>query len=816
VHADATGLWLGDPSAAAPGQVIRVAEWPAGFTAIGLASDAVPTDRASVFVALGGMGCVLQGHAIDGTLRWQIPRPDAIGCHAPSVNEDEILWPVATAEGGELVRVDRQMGAVRGQLPLPARPSTPLRGLGDGRQQNGGSHWLVGLTDRVVALVIDAGGLQMVGDWPVDEGWVTDVIVPDSGHAVALLRVDAEGPGLGDTLQRLAVQVEGDGLRISGLGAPILPPGPVRAPPIGVSDCFDPAANGGSHWWCPGGLLAAAGDGWIAGWDLADGTPRGRIDLPGEPRVTGVAIGRDGRIYNGGSHWRGVEAGHWRLGAADLSGAVATDQILIEGESDRPPCLGSPIIDTDGLVATTRVDENGVPEIERTGTASSGLVPGFGRAGGDNRASGEPLPPGAACPGGPATLYAHVLRPAIPVKVEAARLIGEADRVLAGQQILNMQQQLEPWVGRIDGAGELVWSRAYPVDAGVALSIRTLLLDGDRIIALHDVSDGIDYQTRRLTLDPADGAVLDEVYIVDRLDHSVIDAVARPDGLRILAFRPNQGVDDPFADLLRVDPDGQLTDTVPIDDPDPAYPDGMIGLRNGDLALFGSFGINPGLGRDGFVQVRADDGSVRWTDRIVLADHQILATSAAETPDGGLWVAGLDFDGEPARLQLWVRRYDAAGAVVAFNQVPTTTDVARILVDDDGSALAGSERLTARPITPEGGLGPEKLIWDRGPGLLVDLARAADGSLLISGSTAIDGAPTEMPLAMRTDPWRHSACHAAGRCVTLDSNACRSDDPCQVGRCDSMSGDCVFDAVDDGSPCGENLVCQAGQCAAAP
>lgn len=60
----------------------------------------------------------------------------------------------------------------------------------------------------------------------------------------------------------------------------------------------------------------------------------------------------------------------------------------------------------------------------------------------------------------------------------------------------------------------------------------------------------------------------------------------------------------------------------------------------------------------------------------------------------------------------------------------------------------------------------------------------------------------------------HGAC--VDRCATTE---CPSDDPCQVGSCDSLTGECVFDnapdgtACDDGDPNTVNDICGGGLCA---
>lgn len=65
--------------------------------------------------------------------------------------------------------------------------------------------------------------------------------------------------------------------------------------------------------------------------------------------MTGLALGGDGTIYSGGSHWLQGQGSTWRVDG--IVGAYASVSTLLSGQAEGQTCVASPLVDTAGELA---------------------------------------------------------------------------------------------------------------------------------------------------------------------------------------------------------------------------------------------------------------------------------------------------------------------------------------------------------------------------------------------------------------------------------------------------------------------------------
>ncbi len=89
------------------------------------------------------------------------------------------------------------------------------------------------------------------------------------------------------------------------------------------------------------------------------------------------------------------------------------------------------------------------------------------------------------------------------------------------------------------------------------------------------------------------------------------------------------------------------------------------------------------------------------------------------------------------------------------------------------------------------------------------LDRWADGSLALLGAVQTTAGPQIR--VIRTDPWGHDSCDAAGTCASKPVIGCADTNLCTFDACDGKGG-CTHKPAPDGSLCAIGKVCAGGTC----
>ncbi|MCB9547258.1 MAG: hypothetical protein H6706_15610 [Myxococcales bacterium] len=738
--------------------------WPEGATPTGLAAwPGRPLGSAQVFATLRtAAGCRIEGLDEAARLRWFADVP---ACQPATVGGARVL----VAAGGQVFALDPDDGGARAVVALPAVATTPV--AYGGLDENGGSHWYVGVTDAVVELVPAGADLALGGRAPVDLR-PTHLAVGDATTAVVL----GSPPGvvgLPERAQPLALE---PAPRVAGVAFRL--PGAVHTAPLVLPRCDGLDANGGSHWWCGGGALVVGGDGWLGAWRLGDGTPifvedQGDVAL----RVSGLAAGRDGRIYNGGSHWRD---GGWRVRASDPAGSEA----LVAGPSGPRACVASPLLDGSGRLWAS-LSEGGVI---RAQTSAGGLAAGWARQGGDAAGSGAAVTPVAVCPGGDAALFARRLDPVDTLTPAVAGALG-ADLLVAGQREGDRGSEL--WAARLHADGAVRWSRGFPdamLDPGLPPPLAVGPLADDRVLVIQPTPDFM----RLLRLTP-DGDILADLRVGSRVPHVALAATTVPQGGgAVVGSFPGVADGQPDHWLFPIGDDGAQGAEVALTDP-------LGPFAPTHVAAWAAGYVIAGRARDGLV-VRglSAAGAERW--RVPLAGQASVAGLAVDAA-GTTFVLTTVLGPDALALTL----IDAGGA-------PSTGDgladvlPAALALDPAGGGAVLTKDMDLYPLSAAGALDPPTHLADQTRGL--GLA-AVPGGVFALGQPDAEGAPGAT--LIRADREGRTSCAAAGRCVGV---ACPGEAPCARATCAPATGACGVAPRDDGQACGPGLVCQAGACAA--
>ena len=291
--------------------------------------------------------CTLEAYKREGALHpvaWTLDEPAPLGaCAAPQIAAGRGLWPA----GASLIVVDLETGLPTSRLALVSAALTgAIPADPGGLVSGGGSHWLVGIADALVVVAWTESGLVSLGSFPLPDAGVPVWLAPVSGGLIALA-TRSEGDALASRLWLL--KVSGSPLSVAPLGEPLDLPGPLTVAPVTLG--CDPLAGGGSHWFCPGGLLITGGQGWVRAFEVPSGEIAWEQSL--DVALTGLSASGDGRLAGGGSHWL-PEPG-WGLYALGPEGA----RRLAGGPEGA--CVSSPLIDGDGLV--TAVAPGGIVRV---------------------------------------------------------------------------------------------------------------------------------------------------------------------------------------------------------------------------------------------------------------------------------------------------------------------------------------------------------------------------------------------------------------------------------------------------------------------
>lgn len=734
-------------------------EWPAGPITVAVAPGR-PVGSAQIFVV--SPGCRIEGLDEAAQPVWSVDRPGA-ECGAPALGPDGLYVPITEGPGGALLRLALDGGDLAATVALPAPPTT-APGYG-GLDENGGSHWYVGVTDALIEISGDA----VVGTLPLALQ-PTHLALPDPRSAIVLGTLPGgAGP---DHVQRVAL-----GPMMQPVGPPQRLPGVARSAPVAVPGCDGRDANGGSHWWCDKGAFALGGEGWLGAWSLAEERALFLHDQ-GDFAITGLAIGRDGRVYNGGSHWQGgPEEGRYRLQVADPQGVLALD-------SGPGVCMTAPLLDGDGALVATLSSGAFVT----ADTAAGGLATGWARAGGDNAGRQGPGTTGGICEGGDAALFERPFTPAEVVEPAALANLGEAgaldsDLAITGIQHLAAGPAL--WLSRVGPTGDTLWSRAYPAvdlpEPATPLAVGAIAQG--RLVVVQPTADWL-----RLLRVEGDGTVLADIRLGSQIAHESITAAFGPAGTgAVVGAFPDAAPGEPDHWLLPIADDGAQGGELTLTDPRGAFRPTQVALDAGGYVV-------AGVGAEGaIVRALTPAGVERW--RTPLGRPGVVNGLRA-IANGTIYALVNETMVEQSTLVV----LDPTGAIVGQGSRPVLTMGLAVAPEGGGFAVAKSAALL--PFTPAGALeGPKA----RTTGTGVAAVTRGDGAFMLVQYDLVPGV-----LYVGTNAEGHTACAQAGRCVTL--NACPEGEPCSIFECVPETGACDGLSLRDGTSCGPQQTCLRSVC----
>lgn len=817
VVVDGAGLWL----AAAGAAPVQRAAWPPGATpAQPVLAQAVDGPTLFVALTLAGGGCQVQAFAATGAAAWTTDLPATAACTQPALADAHLLLPLRTGLGGAAALLRRDDGVEVARVDLPGAPTTGAVRLRTGVAENGGSHWLPAPPD----LAANGGSHWLVGagDRLVDLGWddrpeptlQVRTSAPLGHFAMALApyglgdvliaarRLDG-GEGYGDRLLRWALTAD-DPPTLRAVAEPINTGAAMTTPPVTADPCPAPDANGGSHWYCPGGLVVAAGEGWLGAWDPSDGVKRGLVSGDGALHSTGLAIGDDGKIYNGGSHWRGAPDA-WALVAVDLSQPTPTVEAVLT-DQQRTPCVASPTMDPGGRVDVT-VSGDGAPlTLRRLMTASGGLAPGFSRAGGDNQGAGGPVSAAAGCT---ATGLPRYVRPMITARGAESRA---GARGPAGF-FLGLQGPAagDPELVATDPAGRVRWRRSYPAPAGEPIGgFMRLRPFGTGVAGLQSVQLADRRAMRLLVVDAAGAPVVDRL-VDDGQDWLPLDlAVYEDGGVVALAVAGSPDVVPDFA-LFALTADLNANPFVFPANGGRDFPEAVVTVGQ-ELVLVGSVDLGAGQVRGGFVTRLSPEGRPVWRDELEDPTGLLVVQAVAASAEGDLLVAGSQGRGAPLGFVL---RYAAEGAVLTTDTAmePPSGRYVSVELGADGRGWVLDERGGLLAISAQGAVVRQSPPAAADEGIYHTVAPLPGLDVGVLGMTYSPGDLIPTPLVVRQGPFGATGCVEAGRCALLAGDACAlGNNPCDAPICEPDSGLCASIALPDGAPCGTNRTCFNGLC----
>ncbi len=102
------------------------------------------------------------------------------------------------------------------------------------------------------------------------------------------------------------------------------------------------------------------------------------------------------------------------------------------------------------------------------------------------------------------------------------------------------------------------------------------------------------------------------------------------------------------------------------------------------------------------------------------------------------------------------------------------------------------------------------IVWERDLGDPTAADYIAAVAALPDDKLAVVGASGGVLRALRTSPWGHASCSAAGKCAALTLQSCSDGKPCTAALCDATAG-CQAPAYANGTPCPAG-VCSVGVC----
>ncbi len=790
------GFYLEFSTPAAPAVVQPLSAFEAGDAPIGLAARPVALGGPAFFLALQrGPDCVLEARALAGELSWTQRLPDTT-CRRPLLMDDRLYVAVDRPASSALLVLAADDGAARRELPVAGRwGAAPVRA---------GHQALLAATESALLLVDTTGepptlaaSLALPGVWPAT------LTLLDANSLAVLGRTDPGVDGLGDALLRVAVDVGRASL--VDLGAPLLLPGGALASPVGGGDCASPIANGGSHWYCPGGVVVTGGDGWLRGHRFDDGSEIVTYDPPAM-RVTGLTLTRDGRIMNGGSHWLpGAE--DYTLEVLRANAGQVEVEAFARGPGPAGACLGSPVVESDGLVTAALVSRDPGAVLVRQSSFLSGLAPAWSRgASGDALGTGAAVDPAAPCPGGEVALGAHTIE---GLGVAAAFVVepDPAGGIYTGGMV-NGPNGFDAWIAAFDARGYRRFTRTLANPTPGEHEVMGLSVDADGLTGAFDTDLAGVIAVRVVRLDSA-GEIVSDVTPPALLGRLVREVRALGPGRHgILTRTEGAPFPGPTHALVTVDDAGDILDDLPITLPVEGSLQTFRPLPDGGYVLVGATELEPESRAAVYVLDAA--GSVVASDLALTPNVNRMAGDAVLRDDGGFGILGYDQAGPDVT---WLRFY-GPGGVFESEVALGVGRPAVVLPTPEGYAVALDDLRIVRTNASGGVIeahdysGAAPILDARAMGF----ARQTDGAFVMSGYVvpAATGVPRGYLVA--TDVWGNASCGGAGLCVGVAPEACTPRSPCETGECEPTTGLCAYRDLDDGTPCGSGLLCLGGAC----
>jgi hypothetical protein len=668
---------------------------------------------------------------------------------------------------------------------------------------------LAAVTTEDTLWVLDVGAQPpvVVASLDVPELLPAALTALDARALILTGRTAADVPGVGDALIRVAFEPET--FTLTSLGPAQLLPGPALASPVGGEDCQNPLANGGSHWWCPGGLVALGGDGWVRGFRFADGVEV-LTHTPLDLRVTSLTMTRDGRIMNGGSHWQ-PGTSDYRLEMMTVGGGAAPEiAALTAGVAGAESCVGSPVVESDGLVIAAIVTP-GSPDavLVREQTFLGGLAPAWSRgASGDNLGTAAPVDPLAPCPGGTRALGARLLVGADFGLGSVVMPLPDGGFQLGGLRQSENGNDFVPWTARYDAAANLLWERRLALESEGETEVVGLALAGGRLLAAASERTTNVPSVRRLGF-TLDGQVAFDISGFPGRFPIALAPLPSRGAYGILTEVEGAVAPDPVHFLVVIDADGAILDDVVI--PLPLEVDfvAMTEAADGSLVLSGTvtdqaetWSVTYHVGPDGLAFAESLGFEMGVFRHVV--DHALL-------PDGRVAVLGFD---ETAPLRAWIRFSNPVGGPEGEVEVGDARPAALVTTPEGLAAL--SEDFSVRRLTAFGA--PLALTEYAVAGVPAGLVQAAalagldDGGLIVGGFVQVVDRPLPGGYVVTTGPWGQASCGGAGLCVGQVAADCAPAGPCASAECLPDTGECLRAAFPDGVPCGSGLTCIGGAC----
>ncbi|MFO0745093.1 MAG: hypothetical protein U1F43_05360 [Myxococcota bacterium] len=703
-------------------------------------------------------------------------------CAAPAVAPDSAsgrraLWAV----GSGIVEVDLDQGQAVSRLTLASPATSPIVPLDPGANiSGGGSHWLVGAVGRLDVVTRGDDGLALALSAPVSLGAelapaeVTALAPVSGGLVAALVRTPPEA-GLGAHVILMSASYAGAGAaRVTGLvrlGEPIDTPSAVLTPPVTLGCGL--VAGGGSHWWCPGGTVVVAGDGWVRAFDA----PSGAVAWGWDDgfRYSGLSASGDGRVAGGGSHW--LPDVDWELrlvGPEDPPRALATGPVA-SGLAPADVCVASAFIDGDGLIATSVETPAGTAWV-RAPSDLAAPVEGWVRPSGDAASAGA-LDTGRCGDG-----HARGL-----VRIDPGDHVTGHFRDIDGFIVLAgaSGDGTTPWLAWYEADGHH-FDEVVPLARGATTGspVQALTLRAKFAIVgfSQPATGGGEDLVVSTWLRSFHTATLEHVLPLGAGEH-LAGLDTQDDGSTVAL------IDGPDASrLVRIIDAGPVV-AGPVDS---GLPRGAVAFEDGPDD--GHLAWGP-VADGAFARIYAHDLSTRATIPLAEDGRVVRVAGGVTAPDGSVVLALSVRDVARDETRGRLERYSADGVRLDATDLGLFAPRA-VAVDPDGAIVSLDLGLGARRVVPGAGVGPRRPLIALAPlglttpvsAVMLQAPSPVGLRALVVGPVA--GAGTAPAVALvALDAEGFTTCAEVGFC--LATPGCVPPDACTTAGCEPTTGLCV-------------------------